>query len=174
MRDEKVKVLKAISTIEAKDVVRGQFRGYREQKGVSPESPTESFAAVRFEIDSWRWKGVPFYIRAGKCLPVTCTEVWATFREPPTFLPDHTLGKNYMRFRICPDAAIALGAVTVLRWRPLRGRYQACRRSGITATGKLAVLRILGAKCLRASERVRNRKIRELNLAALPPVSQDL
>src|SRR5439155_4832200 len=75
IRDEKVKVLKAISSFSADDVVRGQFRGYRLQKCVAPASTVETFAALRLQIDSWRWRGVPFYIRAGKCLPVTCTEV---------------------------------------------------------------------------------------------------
>ena len=72
VRDEKVKVLKAIPPIDTKNVVRGQFRGYRKEKGVAADSKVETFAAVRLEIDSWRWKGVPFYIRAGKCLPETC------------------------------------------------------------------------------------------------------
>ena len=84
IRDEKVKVLKAIPPIEAKNLVRGQFRGYRQEKGVAPDSKVETFAALRLEVDSWRWKGVPFYIRAGKNLPVTCTEVLARFRKPPT------------------------------------------------------------------------------------------
>src|SRR6202045_3329389 len=75
LRDEKVKVLKAIAPIRAEDVVRGQFRGYRQENGVASDSNMETYAAVRLEIDSWRWKGVPFYIRAGKNLPVTCTEV---------------------------------------------------------------------------------------------------
>ncbi|MGH8247336.1 MAG: glucose-6-phosphate dehydrogenase, partial [Gammaproteobacteria bacterium] len=75
IRDEKVKVLKAIPPIEEKDLVRGQFRGYRNEKGVAKDSQTETFAALRLEVNSWRWKGVPFYIRAGKCLPVTCTEI---------------------------------------------------------------------------------------------------
>src|SRR6266446_5182238 len=83
IRDEKVKVLKAISSLGGKDVVRGQFRGYRSEKGVAPDSTVETFAAVRLQIDSWRWQGVPFYIRAGKCLPVTCTEVVVRLRQPP-------------------------------------------------------------------------------------------
>ena len=78
IRDEKVKVLKAIPPLDAQDVVRGQFRGYRQEKGVAPRlDRSETFAALRLEVDSWRWQGVPFYIRAGKCLPVTCTEVWS-------------------------------------------------------------------------------------------------
>jgi glucose-6-phosphate 1-dehydrogenase len=113
IRDEKVKVLKAIPAIEAKDLVRGQFRGYRQEKGVSANSDVETFAALRLEIDSWRWKGVPFYLRAGKYLPVTCTEVLATFREPPIFSEGRAPGRNYMRFRISPEMEIAIGAVVM-------------------------------------------------------------
>ncbi len=109
LRDEKVKVLKAIPPIAAADLVRGQFQGYRQERGVAPDSTTETFAALRLEIDSWRWKGVPCYIRAGKYLPVTCTELLAIFREPPTFFPGHVPGRNYMRFRISPDMGIAIG-----------------------------------------------------------------
>src|SRR4029079_9774927 len=83
MRDEKVKVLKAIPPLEAKNVVRGQFRGYRNETGVAPNSQVETFAALRLEVNSWRWQGVPFYIRTGKNLPVTCTEVMARLRRPP-------------------------------------------------------------------------------------------
>ena len=75
MRDEKVKVLKAIPPIDPKDLVRGQFHGYLDEKGVAPNSQVETFAALRLEIKNWRWDGVPFYIRAGKNLPVTCMEV---------------------------------------------------------------------------------------------------
>src|SRR5262249_26844292 len=70
LRDEKVKVLKGIPPIEQNDLVRGQFRGYRSEKGVAKSSQTETFVALKLHINSWRWKGVPFYIRAGKCLPV--------------------------------------------------------------------------------------------------------
>ncbi|MGC4052997.1 MAG: glucose-6-phosphate dehydrogenase [Paludibaculum sp.] len=109
LRDEKVKVLKAIPSIRDADVVRGQFRGYLDEKGVAPGSQVETFAALRLEIPSWRWKGVPFYIRAGKCLPTTCTEVVGRFRKPPTVLPEDTLRQNHLRMRINPDVTIALG-----------------------------------------------------------------
>ena len=122
IRDEKVKVLKAIPSIRAKDVIRGQFRGYRDEKGVSPNSTVETFAALRLEIDSWRWKGVPFYIRAGKYLPFTATEVLATFREPPTFLHGHAPGRNYMRFRISPEMEIAMGAIVMRDRESLEGQ----------------------------------------------------
>jgi glucose-6-phosphate 1-dehydrogenase len=109
MRDEKVKVLKAIPPIEEKNLVRGQFRGYLDDKGVAKNSKTETFAALKLEIDSWRWKGVSFYIRAGKCLPVTSTEIVAKLRKPPTLIPDSELTANHLRFRIGPDVTIAMG-----------------------------------------------------------------
>jgi glucose-6-phosphate 1-dehydrogenase len=112
MRDEKVKVLKAIPPIEAGNLVRGQFSGYRQEKGVAPDSSVETFAALQLEVDSWRWKGVPFYIRAGKNLPVTSTEVVARLRTPPPVLKD-VVSRNYLRFRISPEMTIAVGA-TVL------------------------------------------------------------
>jgi len=110
IRDEKVKVLKAISALSTNDVVRGQFRGYRSEKGVAPDSTVETFVALRLQIDSWRWQGVPFYIRAGKCLPVTCTEVTVRLRQPPTMFHNFALESNYCRFRISPDVTIAIGA----------------------------------------------------------------
>ena len=112
LRDEKVKVLKAIRPLVYKKLVRGQFRGYRSEEGVSPQSKVETYAALRLDIDSWRWSGVPFYLRAGKCLPVTATEVVVDLRAPPARVfgdlgPEQP---NYLRFRVGPDVAIALGA----------------------------------------------------------------
>jgi glucose-6-phosphate 1-dehydrogenase len=113
MRDEKVKVLKSIPSLEAKDVVRGQFRGYRSEPGVAPDSQMETFVALRLEIDSWRWAGVPFYIRAGKSMAVTCTEVAVSLRRAPKIFPECTGVRNLVRFRISPDVTIAIG-VTVM------------------------------------------------------------
>ena len=113
IRDEKVKVLKAIRTLGAADLVRGQFRGYRKEPGVAPDSKVETFAAVKLAIDSWRWQGVPFYIRAGKCLPVTCTEVLIRMRRPPTMYPTCTAPPNHFRFRVSPDVTMALGATVM-------------------------------------------------------------
>src|SRR5881296_1859678 len=110
IRDEKVKVLKAISPLDPKNLVRGQFRGYRAEKGVAADSTVETFVALRLEIDSWRWQGVPFHIRAGKCLPVTCTEVVVRLRQPPTMFHGFDLGPNYCRLRNSPDVTIAIGA----------------------------------------------------------------
>jgi len=112
-RDEKVKVLREISTIQPDDLVRGQFRGYLQEKGVAPDSTVETFACLKLEIKSWRWDGVTFYIRAGKELPVTCMEVMATFRKPPaTNLTEPDVPQNYMRFRISPEQTVAM-AVSV-------------------------------------------------------------
>jgi glucose-6-phosphate 1-dehydrogenase len=115
IRDEKAKVLKAIPALTANDIVRGQFRDYRKEPGVNPNSQTETFAIVKLEVDSWRWKGVPFYIRAGKNLPVTATEVFARFRKPPTLIRESKVTPNHLRFRISPDVAIALGVTTMAR-----------------------------------------------------------
>ena len=113
LRDEKVKVLKAIPPISEKDLVRGQFTRYTNEPGVAKDSQTETFAALRLEINSWRWKGIPFYIRAGKNMPVTCTEIFAKFRKPPTLIPDSKLTENHLRLRISPDVTIAMGLMSL-------------------------------------------------------------
>jgi len=121
IRDEKVKVLKAIPPLEANNLVRGQFRGYRQEKGVAPDSKVETFAALRLEVDSWRWKGVPFYIRAGKNLPVTCTEVLGRLRKPPAVIPECALSHNHLRFRISPEMTIAVGTTVMAPDEVLKG-----------------------------------------------------
>ncbi len=110
--DEKVQVLKAIRPLAAEDVVRGQFAGYLDEPGVKPGSTVETFAAVRLFIDTWRWHSVPFYIRAGKCLPVRATEVVVRLKRPPldVFDPIGPDDANSLRFRISPQVAIAIGA----------------------------------------------------------------
>ncbi len=108
LRDEKIKVLRAIAPLRPQDVVRGQFDGYLAEPGVKPGSRTETFAAVRLQINSWRWQDVPFFIRAGKLLPVTCTEVVARLRSPPSVYPQRQTGANYVRFRISPDTTVAM------------------------------------------------------------------
>src|SRR5262249_6596781 len=109
IRDEKVKVLKAIRPISETDLVRGQFHGYRDEKGVAKDSQTETFAALKLQINSWRWKGVPFYFRAGKYLPVTCTEIVGRFRKPPSLIPADALKENHLRLRLNPEVTIAMG-----------------------------------------------------------------
>jgi glucose-6-phosphate 1-dehydrogenase len=124
MRDEKSKVLRAVEPLDRRDIVRGQYQGYQAEDGVAPGSDTETFAAVRFEIDSWRWSGVPFYVRTGKKLAVTATEVIAVFRRPPQRLFDETwpARMNHMRFRLGPDRIeIALGARIKTAGENMRG-----------------------------------------------------
>jgi len=122
LRDEKAKVLKAIPPLTPKDVVRGQFRGYLDEPGVKSNSQVETFGAMRLYVNSWRWKGVPFYIRAGKNLPVTCTEVFARFHKPPTIIPESQLTANHLRFRISPDMAIAIGMMIMAPGEVMEGR----------------------------------------------------
>ena len=108
LRDEQVKIFHVIPPIVPDNVVRGQFAGYHKEPGVAQGSTVETFAAVRMEIDSWRWAGVPFLIRAGKCLPVTATEVLVKLRQPP--LSKLPAGSNYLRFRLGPDLSLSIGA----------------------------------------------------------------
>lgn len=110
LRDEKVKVLKAMTPFEPEQLVRGQFRGYRAESGVATNSKTETFAALRIQIDSWRWQGVPFFIRAGKNLPTSRTEVLVKLRRPPPIVRGLELRSNYVRFCLSPEFSIALGA----------------------------------------------------------------
>jgi glucose-6-phosphate 1-dehydrogenase len=108
LRDEQVRIFRTIPPLQPSNVVRGQFEGYRKLSDVAPDSKVETFAAVRLEIDSWRWDGVPFLVRTGKCLAVTATEVLVKLKPPPLRrFPDHS---NYFRFRLGPDLSINLGA----------------------------------------------------------------
>ena len=109
VRDEKVKVLKAIPPLEQRTLVRGQFRGYRKERGVAPDSQAETFVALTLEINSWRWQGVPFYIRAGKCLPVTCTEIVVRLRQPPTCFPGVSRRRTISGCESAPRSTIAFG-----------------------------------------------------------------
>ncbi len=109
IRDEQAKVFKMIRPLSPEDVVRGQFRGYRQEEGVAHDSNVETFAAAWLHVDSPRWDGVPFFIRAGKCLPTTKTEVLVMFKPPA--LSELCGGQaNYVRFRLSPDMTIAIGA----------------------------------------------------------------
>lgn len=113
LRDERVKIFKRMRPLTGQTLVRGQFRGYRHEAGVAPDSQVETFASLQIHLDSWRWEGVPFFIRAGKHLPVTATEAFVTLKRPPQNVFGETLGtqRNYVRFRLGPDrVAVAIGA----------------------------------------------------------------
>jgi glucose-6-phosphate 1-dehydrogenase len=112
MRAEKLRLFRAVRPLEPKEVVRGQFRGYRDEAGVAPDSLVETFTALCLHIDTWRWAGVPFYIRAGKCLPITATEVVVDLRSPPVAIFEEIglAESNYFRFRLSPEVVISAGA----------------------------------------------------------------
>jgi len=112
VRNEQFKVVDSIRPLKPEDIVRGQYRGYRQVKGVAPDSTVETYAALRLAVDTWRWDGVPFYIRTGKSLPVTVTEVLVEMKQPPqaVFAENEPPDANYFRFRLTPDCSLSLVA----------------------------------------------------------------
>ena len=122
VRDEKAHIFKAMRPLVPADVVRGQFRGYREEPGVAPDSQVETFAAVKLYLDTWRWAGVPFYIRSGKCLPVTCTEVLVELKDPPhTVFAENVPVHNRVRFRLSPEVLVSINARSKMPGEGMRG-----------------------------------------------------
>jgi glucose-6-phosphate 1-dehydrogenase len=123
MQSEKLRLFRAMRPLDPKEVVRGQFRGYRDEKGVAPDSQVETFAALRLRIDTWRWADVPFYIRAGKCLPISATEVIVNLKRPPLAIFDAgvTLPANYFRLRLSPEVVIGTGALVKRNGEDMRG-----------------------------------------------------
>jgi glucose-6-phosphate 1-dehydrogenase len=113
MQAEKLRLFRAMRPLDPKEVVRGQFKGYRDEPGVDKDSQIETFAALCLHIDTWRWAGVPFYIRAGKCLPLSATEVRVTLKRPPLaiFDPNEVMPRNYFRLRLSPEVVISEGAL---------------------------------------------------------------
>jgi len=111
MRAEKLRLFRAMRPLEPSDVVRGQYAGYRSERGVAADSRVETFVALRLYIDTWRWAGVPFYVRAGKCLPITATEVVVDLKHPPLTIFDEVPAtmSNYFRFRLSPEVLISAG-----------------------------------------------------------------
>src|ERR1700727_1108957 len=113
MQAEKLRLFRAMRPLDPKEVVRGQFKGYRDEPGVAKDSQVETFAALCLHIDTWRWAGVPFYIRAGKCLPISATEVTVTLKRPPLAIFDSNedAPRNYFRLRLSPEVVISEGAL---------------------------------------------------------------
>jgi glucose-6-phosphate 1-dehydrogenase len=121
VRDERVKVLKGMAPLQPEHVIRGQFRGYRDEPGVAAGSTVETFVALKLSINSWRWKNVPFYIRAGKRLAATVTEVIVKLRQPPAVFTDVPPPANYFRFRVTPTHTIAISSFVKTPGETLRG-----------------------------------------------------
>ncbi len=121
LRDERVKVLKSVKPITSDDVVLGQFDGYLEEPGVRPNSNVETYAAMRLNINSWRWRDVPFFIRTGKNLNKTATEIVAKLRQTPAVFSDKLTPQNYVRFRLSPDPVVAIGGSVKEAGDALRG-----------------------------------------------------
>jgi glucose-6-phosphate 1-dehydrogenase len=124
LRDEQAKVLRNVRPLSARDLVLGQFKGYRDEPGVAADSVVPTYAALRLWVDSWRWDGVPFFVRAGKCLRTTCTEVMVELKRPPDVVFDEAMPPigNYVRFRLGPEMAIGIGARAKKPGEGLRGR----------------------------------------------------
>src|SRR5271167_629641 len=123
MKAEKLRIFRAMRPLDPQEMVRGQFRGYRDEKGVAAQSQVETFAALRLHIDTWRWAGVPFYIRTGKCLPITATEVVVTLKEPPLpiFDASDSMPSNYFRLRLSPEVVISTGALVKRNGEEMHG-----------------------------------------------------
>ena len=146
VRDEKARILKAIAPIDAEHVARGQFRGYRQEAGVAPDSTVETYAAVKLRIDTWRWADVPFFLRAGKCLPVDAIEVRVQFKQPPRDIyREGSSAPQYFRFRVGPDVtALALGLHVKRPGEAMVGREVELLASQEQAQDMLPYERLLG------------------------------
>jgi glucose-6-phosphate 1-dehydrogenase len=146
MQAEKLRIFRAMQPLDPKEVVRGQFRGYRDEKGVAKNSQVETFAALRLRIDTWRWAGVPFYIRAGKNLPISATEVRVTLKRPPLtiFDPSDKMPANYFRLRLSPEVVIGEGALAKLNGEDMRGQPVELIAHHNTAEEKSPYERLLG------------------------------
>ncbi len=145
MRDEKLRIFRAIQPLRPKDVVRAQYRGYRDVDGVAKNSNVETYAALRLSIDTWRWGGVPFYVRVGKRLPLTCTEVRAELKRPPQKVFDDCGHEpNYLRFRLSPEVQIALGTHVKRPGEAMAGRDEELIAHDDSDDDKPPYVRLLG------------------------------
>ena len=148
VHDEKAKVIQAMQPLRAGDVVRGQYRGYRKEDGVAKRSDVETYCAIRLRINSWRWQGVPWYIRSGKCMAATMAEVIVELKPPPQALFDDSAPTdgpaNYLRFRLSPNSALALAARVKLVGEEFIGKQQELFLSDEQAGAETPYERLLG------------------------------
>jgi glucose-6-phosphate 1-dehydrogenase len=146
LQAEKLRIFRAMRPLDPNEVVRGQFRGYRLENGVAKDSQIETFAALRLHIDTWRWADVPFYIRAGKCLPITATEVRITLKRPPLAIFDSSdaMPANYFRLRLSPEVVICTGALVKHDGEEMRGEPVELTARHQSAAEKSPYERLLG------------------------------
>lgn len=148
VQNEKAKVFKAMRPLRPDDVVRGQYAGYRRERDVAARSDVETFCALRLLIDSWRWDGVPWYVRSGKYLPNTATEILVELKPPPQRLFDDAVqaigGSNYLRFRLSPNSAVALAARVKLAGQEFIGEQRELYLSDEQPGEELPYERLLG------------------------------
>src|ERR1700731_68985 len=146
MQTEKLRLFRAMRPVDPKEVVRGQFRGYRSENGVAKDSQMETFAAMRLHIDTWRWADVPFYIRTGKCLPISATEVIVNLRSPPLAIFDASaaMPTNYYRLRLSPEVVIGTGALVKRNGEDMRGERSELIARHQSQTEKSPYERLLG------------------------------
>ena len=146
LQAEKLRLFRGMRPLRPEDVVRGQFDGYRKEHGVAPDSNVETFAALRLHIDTWRWAGVPFYIRTGKCLPVTATEILVDLKVPPLAIFDRIEPpqSNYFRFRLSPEVVISAGTRVKQPGDEMRGQSVELVARRETAEQQLPYERLLG------------------------------
>jgi glucose-6-phosphate 1-dehydrogenase len=146
LQAEKLRLFRGMRPLRPQDVVRGQFDGYRDERGVAPDSNVETFAALRLHIDTWRWSGVPFYIRTGKRLPVTATEILVDLKVPPLAIFDtiEPPQSNYFRFRLSPQVVISAGARVKREGEEMRGQSVELVARRDTADQQTPYERLLG------------------------------
>ncbi|MGD0501870.1 MAG: glucose-6-phosphate dehydrogenase [Steroidobacteraceae bacterium] len=143
---EKLRLFRAMRPLDPGRVVRGQFRGYREEKGVKPDSQVETFVALKLHIDTWRWADVPFYVRTGKCLPITATQVVVTLKKPPLplFEASGAMPRNYFRLRLSPEVVIGAGALVKRSGEEMHGEPVELIARHHTQSDKSPYERLLG------------------------------
>jgi len=146
MQAEKLRLFRAMRPLDPREVVRGQFTGYRDEPGVAKDSQIETFTALCLHIDTWRWADVPFYIRAGKCLPISATEVTVTLKRPPlsVFDPNDAMPRNYFRLRLSPEVVISAGALVKRNGEQMHGEPVELIARHHSASEKSPYERLLG------------------------------
>jgi glucose-6-phosphate 1-dehydrogenase len=172
VRDRKAELLNAVRPLTPSDIVRGQYEGYRSVPGVAADSAVETFVAVKLQIDSWRWAGVPIYIRAGKTMPVTCNEAFIEFKRPPmeTFRESVPCTSSHMRIRVSPDITIGLGVRVKIPGERMVGRNVELELHSQAADGMPPYERLLGDASRGSSELFSRQDLVEAQWRIVQPI----